>query len=84
VAYPAAFRHLRDVGLGRSACTGTLRGIARPGVASEEHARLWTVQGESALQVGRRHRVTKLLSGFISSAGGGSVDGPAAVRPSSR
>ena len=49
VAYPAPFRRLRDVGLGRSAvASGTLRGTAAsPGVVAvrlRQVRRVWTVQ----------------------------------------
>ena len=71
VAYPAAFRHLRDVGLGRSAlASGTLRGIAaRPQVVASRlrHVRrLWTVQWSNPLSrsTAAPRQLTKLLSGL--------------------
>ena len=49
MAYPAPFRQLRDIGLGRSAvASGTLRGTrAAPGVVAarlRQARRVWTVQ----------------------------------------
>ena len=71
VAYPAAFRHLRDVGLGRSAlASGTLRGIAaRPRVVASrigQVRRLWTVQWASPLSrsTAAPPQLTRLLSGL--------------------
>jgi mannosyltransferase len=71
VAYPAAFRHLRDVGLGRSALSsGTLRGIAaRPQVVASRlgHVRrLWTVQWANPLSrsTAAPPQLTRLLSGL--------------------
>ncbi|MGN6791139.1 MAG: glycosyltransferase family 39 protein [Streptosporangiaceae bacterium] len=69
VAYPAAFRHLRDIGLGRSAlASGTLRGIAAPPqvVASRlgQVRRLWTVQWANPLSrsTAAPSQLTRLLS----------------------
>ena len=71
VAYPAAFRHLRDVGLGRSAlASGTLRGIAaRPRVVASrlgQVRRLWTVQWANPLSRSTvaPPQLTRLLSGL--------------------
>ncbi len=54
VAYPAAFRHLRDIGLGKSAvASGTLRGLAaQPRLVASRLAqvrRVWTVQWTNPL-----------------------------------
>jgi mannosyltransferase len=71
VAYPAAFRHLRDIDLGRSAlASGTLRGIAAPPrvVASRlaRAGRLWTVQWAHPLSRSTvaPPQLTRLLSGL--------------------
>jgi mannosyltransferase len=71
VAYPGPFRHLRDIGLGRSALSSaTLRGIAAPSrevAARLAHVRrLWTVRwahpldGATAPPAG----MTRLLAGL--------------------
>jgi hypothetical protein len=71
LAYPAAFRHLRDVGLGRSAlASGTLRGTAAPPrlVASRLASvrRVWTVQWAHPLSrsTAAPSQLTRLLSGL--------------------
>ncbi len=71
LAYPAAFRHLRDIGLGRSAlASGTLRGTAAPPhvVASRlaRVPRVWTVQLAHPLSrsTAAPLRLTRLLSGL--------------------
>lgn len=71
VAYPAAFRQLRDIGLGRSAlASGSLRGIAAtPGVVASRLAsvrRLWTVQWAHPLSrsTAPPPPLTRLLSGL--------------------
>jgi mannosyltransferase len=70
-AYPAAFRHLRDIGLGSSAlASGTLRGIAAPPrvVASRlaHLRRLWTVQWVHPLSKSSAasSQLTRILSGL--------------------
>jgi len=71
LAYPAAFRHLRDIGLGRSAlASGTLRGTAAPPrlVASRLASvrRVWTVQWAHPLSrsTAAPSQLTRLLSGL--------------------
>jgi mannosyltransferase len=71
VAYPAPFRHLRDIGLGKSAlASGTLRGIAAPPrvVARRlgQVRRLWTVQWANPLSRSSAapSQLTRLLSGL--------------------
>ncbi len=71
VAYPAAFRHLRDIGLGRSAlASGTLRGLAAPPrvVASRlaQARRVWTVQWANPLSQSTvaPSALTRLLAGL--------------------
>jgi mannosyltransferase len=70
-AYPAAFRHVRDIGLGSSAlASGTLRGIAAPPrvVASRlaQLRRLWTVQWVHPLSKSSAapSQLTRILSGL--------------------
>jgi mannosyltransferase len=70
-AYPSAFRHLRDVGLGKSPlASGTLRGTPAPRqvVATRigHVRRLWTVQWAHPLSksTAAPSRLTKLLSGL--------------------
>ncbi len=71
LAYPAAFRHLRDIGQGRSAlASGTLRGTAAPPrlVASRLASvrRVWTVQWAHPLSrsTAAPSQLTRLLSGL--------------------
>jgi mannosyltransferase len=70
-AYPAPFRHLRDIGLGKSPlASGTLRGTAAPPqiVATRlgHVRRLWTVQWAHPLSrsTAAPSRLTRLLSGL--------------------
>ncbi|HEX5188820.1 MAG TPA: glycosyltransferase family 39 protein [Streptosporangiaceae bacterium] len=71
VAYPAAYRHLRDIGLGRSALASrTLRGTeAEPRLVASRLARvrrLWTLQLANPLSrsTAAPSQLTRLLSGL--------------------